>query len=128
MLDCSQTYCILAYCMGEGRFGPPLTLDTTHFADRKYANKPMIIGTDTGATCDATCDIVNTRPRGAVLTTESLEAWHWWKMQMNERRAKMSPKRAIRIPLAIRQVFRATRFCEARSCAAMSDDGRPSCC
>jgi hypothetical protein len=72
-----------------------------------------VIGTHSGAMCDVTWDIVRTLPRGAVLTIESFETWHWWKMQMNERKANIIPTRLIKIPIAIRQVFPTTRSCDA---------------
>jgi asparagine synthetase B (glutamine-hydrolysing) len=115
-------------CMGEGRLGPPSTLDLSHLADRRYENRPMIIGTDTGATCDVTWDMVNTFPRGAVLTIERFETWHWWKIQTKERNAKIIPTTTIKIPIAIKQVVRTTRCREARCCAALSVDESPCAC
>ena len=85
-----------------------------------------MIGTDSGAMCDVTWDIVRTCPRGAVLMIESFETWHWWKMQMNERKATIIPTRLIKIPIVIKQVFRITPFRDARSCAATKADKDPS--
>ena len=112
--------------MGDGRLGPPSALDFSHCTESRYENRPMIIGTDSGATCDVTWDIVRTRPRGAMLTIETFETWHWWKMQTNERKANIIPTRLIKIPVATRQVFRTTHFRDAPSCAVTRvDEGPP---
>lgn len=77
----------------------------------------MMIGTESGATCEVTWEIVNTRPRGAVLMTVRVETWHWWKTQRYDTKAKMSPARTMRIANVIRNVFFTTDSCEARCCA-----------
>jgi len=117
---------VQTYCMGEGRLGPPSALDLSHCTESRYENSPMMIGTDSGATCDVTWDIVRTLPRGAVLIIETFDMRHWWNMQMNERKANIIPTRLIKIPVAIRQVFRTTHFRDALSCAVTRVEEGPS--